>query len=114
MKSSYLFYLLQLLIINFAVFGLEPATAIMSSQDEAMKPMTRKECVKKANEKFSDLTTEASIDANKELIQLIQELETETDPAKKKVLEEKKKVEMTKFLEKIDIKANKLCDRIIK
>ena len=52
--------------------------------------------------------------ASKELLQLIKDLETETDPDKRKELEAEKKIEMEKFLEKMDGKANALCDRLFK
>jgi hypothetical protein len=114
MKISSSFDPFKLIAISFAFISAGTATATVNLQDEAPKPMTRKECVKQINEKFSDPTIEASTHASKELLQLIKDLETETDTDKRKVLEEKKKVEMVKFLEKIDMLVNKLCDRIIK
>jgi flagellar motor component MotA len=112
MKISTTFFSPRFAIVSFAFVAAGTATGTVSFQDEVQKPMTRKECVKQVNEKFSDPT--ASTHASKELLQMIKDLETETDTDKRKVLEEKKKVEMDKFWEKIDTMANKLCDRLIK
>jgi uncharacterized protein Yka (UPF0111/DUF47 family) len=114
MKVTTTFCFRKSLIASLAFVSVGSATAEISLQDEAQKPMTRKECVKTFNEKFSDPTVPGSTHPSKELLQLIKELETETDSDKRKVMEEKKKAEMAKFLERIDMLANKLCDRIIK
>jgi hypothetical protein len=114
MEISTTFYPLKFAIASFAFIAAGAATATVSMQDEMPKSMTRKECVKQINERFGDLTSPEPPPGSKVLLQLIQDLEAETDTDKRKVLEEKKKVEMVKFLENIDMLANKFCDRIIK
>ncbi|MBC3806359.1 hypothetical protein H8K52_03230 [Undibacterium seohonense] len=113
MKTFIYFCPLKLVIVSFIFVIGGTSVAKVSSQDEVPKPKTRKECVKMFKEKFSD-PVDISAQASKELLQLIQDLETATDPDKRKLLEEKKKVEMVKFSENIDALANKLCDRLIK
>lgn len=114
MKTFTFFRPFKLVIVSFAFISLGTAAATANLQDEAQKPMTRKECVKQVNEKFSDLTNSEPPPGSKVLLEVIKDLEAETDPDKRKVLEEKKKVEMVKFLENIDMLAHKFCDRIIK
>ena len=105
--------LFKLGIASLAFIVVGSADAKLSFQDETAKPKTRKECVELAKEKLSD-PIEMSTHASKELLQLIKDLETETDPDKRKELEAKKKEEMEKFLEKMGKLINVLCDRLIK
>ena len=103
----------NLAIAVFSLFILGSVSTSVKSQDEAEKPKTRKDCIKLFKDKFSDPIAMPN-QAGKELLQLISDLETETDAEKRKLLEAKKKVEMEKFTEKIDKAGNTLCDRLFK
>lgn len=109
--SSIFSFKLVTTIFVFILVG--TATAEEYLQDEGASVVSRKDFIKKCNESFSD-PIKVPKHASKELLRLIKDLDTETDPEKRKILEDNKKVEMEKYLEKIDKLCNKLSESMFK